>query len=53
MPIVGISLMVLLVILLIGAVPTQTDGREWTRSGSGILGAFLVVILLLTTSIRI
>lgn len=52
MPTLGIILMVALVLLLIGVVPTNTDGRSWTRSGGGILGAFLVVILLLASSVR-
>jgi hypothetical protein len=49
----GIILMVILVLLLTGLVPAQTDGRNWSQSGSGILGAFLVVVLLLTASVRI
>jgi hypothetical protein len=48
----GIIAMVVLVLLLLGAVPTSMDGRSWTRSGGGILGAFLVVILLLSASVR-
>jgi hypothetical protein len=48
----GIILMVVLVMLLVGLVPVQGDGRSWSRSGSGILGAFLVVALLLTVSVR-
>lgn len=53
MPTLGIIMMVALVLLLIGLVPTTTDGRSWTRSGGGILGAFLVVILLLSASVRL
>jgi len=50
MAIFGIILMVSLILLLVGLVPVQADGRSW--SGSGILGAFLVVTLLLTVSVR-
>jgi Protein of unknown function (DUF3309) len=52
MPMLGTVLLVALVLLLIGAVPVHTDGRAWSRSPSGILGAFLVVLLLLTASVR-
>lgn len=53
MPVLGTILMVAMVLLLISAVPVQTDGRAWSRSPGGILGGFLVVILLLTASINI
>ena len=49
----GVFLLAVLVLSLLGAVPVQTDGRSWSRSGGGILGAFLVVLLLLTASVRI
>ncbi len=53
MPTLGIIMMVALVLMLIGLVPTATDGRNWTQSGGGVLGAFLVVILLLSASVRL
>lgn len=52
MPMLGTVLLVALVLLLISAVPVHTDGRPWGRSPGGILGAVLVVLLLLTTSVR-
>jgi len=53
MAIFGVILMVILILLLVGLVPVQTEGRSWSTSGSGILGAFLVVALILTVSVRI
>jgi hypothetical protein len=52
MAIFGIILMVVTILLLVGLVPVQSDGRSWQRSGSGILGAFLVVALLLTVTVQ-
>lgn len=49
---IGILMLALLVPIFIGLVPTTTDGRSWTSSGGGILGALLVVVLLLSTSVR-
>ena len=52
MPILGTMLLVGLVVLLMSAVPVHTDGKPWSRSPGGVLGAFLVVILLLTASVN-
>jgi hypothetical protein len=52
MAIFGIILMVVTILLLVGLVPVQSDGRSWSRSGSGILGAVLVVTLLLTVTVQ-
>lgn len=52
MPVLGTILLVAMVLLLLGAVPVHTDGRAWSRSPGGILGAFLVVLLLLTASVN-
>lgn len=44
---VGLILIIILVILLIGAVPTWPHSAGWGPYPSGILGVILVVILIL------
>lgn len=43
----GTILLVVLVLLLIGAIPSWPHSRGWGYGPSGILGAILVVILIL------
>lgn len=43
----GTVLLIVLVLLLIGAIPTWPHSRSWGYGPSGILGAILVVVLIL------
>jgi hypothetical protein len=43
----GTILIVILVLLLIGALPTWGHSRSWGRGPSGILGLILVIVLIL------
>lgn len=43
----GTVLLIVLVLLLIGAIPTWPHSRAWGYGPSGILGAILVVVLIL------
>lgn len=44
---IGTILLVLLILLLVGALPTWTYSRGWGYGPSGLLGAILVVVLVL------
>lgn len=43
----GTVLLIVLVLLLIGAIPTWPHSRSWGYGPSGILGVILVVVLIL------
>ena len=43
----GIALMVILILVLIGAVPTWPHSRNWGYYPSGGLGLILVIVVLL------
>lgn len=43
----GLILLILVIVLLLGAVPTWPYSREWGYAPSGVLGLLLVVLLLL------
>jgi hypothetical protein len=43
----GTILVVLLVLMLIGAVPTWSHSRSWGYMPSGVLGMLLVVVIVL------
>ena len=43
----GTILLVILVILLIGALPTWGHSRSWGYGPSGILGSVLIILLIL------
>jgi hypothetical protein len=43
----GTILLVLLVLLLLGAIPTWPYSRGWGYGPSGVLGAVLLVVLVL------
>lgn len=43
----GTVLLIVLVLLLIGAIPSWPHSRGWGYGPSGILGAILVVVLIL------
>lgn len=50
---VGTILLIILVLLLIGAVPSWGYSRNWGYGPSGILGVILVVVLILLLMGRI
>lgn len=43
----GTVLLVVLVLLLLGAIPSWPHSRGWGYGPSGILGAILIVVLIL------
>ena len=43
----GTVLLIVLILLLIGAIPTWPHSRGWGYAPSGVLGAVLLVILVL------
>jgi hypothetical protein len=49
----GTILIVLLVLILIGAIPTWPHSRSWGYMPSGLLGVVLVVVLVLLVLGRI
>ncbi|ODN70963.1 DUF3309 family protein [Methylobrevis pamukkalensis] len=44
---VGTILLIVLVLLLIGVIPSWPHSRSWGYGPSGILGAVLIVVLIL------
>jgi uncharacterized membrane protein YdcZ (DUF606 family) len=44
---VGTIILILVVLLLIGALPTWPYSREWGYAPGGVLGAVVVVLLIL------
>ncbi|WP_173933789.1 DUF3309 family protein [Chelativorans sp. Marseille-P2723] len=49
----GTILIIILILLLIGAIPSWPHSREWGYGPSGIVGIILVVILILVLTGRI
>jgi hypothetical protein len=49
----GTILIIILVLLLIGAIPSWGHSRSWGYGPSGILGLILVVVLILVLMGRI
>jgi uncharacterized protein DUF3309 len=43
----GLILTVLLILLLLGALPTWPHSREWGYAPSGVLGTVLLIVLIL------
>ncbi|MDP3282611.1 MAG: DUF3309 family protein [Nitrosomonas sp.] len=43
----GTILLVILILMLIGAIPTWPHSREWGYFPSGILGTILLILLIL------
>ena len=43
----GLILLIILVLLLIGALPTWDHSREWGYFPGGILGTVLIIVLIL------
>jgi hypothetical protein len=44
---VGLILLILVILLLVGALPTWGHSRKWGYAPSGVLGLVLVIVLLL------
>ena len=49
----GTVLLVILILLLIGALPTYPYSRGWGYGPSGILGVVLIIVLILLLTGRI
>jgi len=49
----GTILLIVLVLLLVGAIPTWPHSRSWGYGPSGLLGVVLVVLLILLLTGRI
>ena len=43
----GTILLIILILMLIGAIPTWPHSREWGYGPSGILGLILIVLIIL------
>ncbi|HHF7368248.1 TPA: DUF3309 family protein [Legionella bozemanae] len=43
----GTILIVVLILILIGALPTWGHSREWGYAPSGIIGTILIIVLIL------
>ena len=43
----GLILLIVIVLLLVGAVPTWPHSRSWGYGPSGLLGVILVVVIVL------
>jgi hypothetical protein len=49
----GLILLIVLILLLVGALPTWPHSQNWGPAPSGILGTVLVVVLILVLIGRI
>jgi hypothetical protein len=49
----GLILLIVLVLLLVGAIPTWPHSSSWGYGPSGLLGVVLVVVLVLLVTGRI
>ena len=49
----GTVLLVILILLLVGAIPSWPHSRSWGYGPSGILGIVLVVVLVLALTGRV
>jgi hypothetical protein len=49
----GTVLLVVLILLLVGAIPSWPHSRSWGYGPSGILGVVLVVVLVLALTGRV
>jgi hypothetical protein len=47
MPGLGVILLIILILLLLGAVPTWPHSRSWGYGPSGLLGVLLIVVIVL------
>lgn len=46
-PMLGTVLLIVLVLLLIGSLPTYPHSRKWGYGPSGVVGTLLVILLIL------
>jgi VIT1/CCC1 family predicted Fe2+/Mn2+ transporter len=44
---IGTILLVILILVLIGAIPTWPHSRSWGYAPSGVVGTILIVVLIL------
>jgi Protein of unknown function (DUF3309) len=49
----GTVLLIVLILLLVGAIPSWPHSRNWGYGPSGILGVVLVVVLILALTGRV
>ncbi len=49
----GLVLLIVLVLLLLGAIPSWNYSRNWGYGPSGILGVILVIVILLMVTGRL
>ena len=49
----GTVLLVILILLLVGAIPSWPHSRSWGYGPSGILGIMLIVVLVLALTGRV
>ena len=43
----GLILLVVLVLILLGVIPTWSHSRSWGYAPSGVIGAILIIVLVL------
>lgn len=49
----GLILLIILIVLLLGAVPTWPHSRSWGYRPSGVLGLLLLIVILLLLTGRL
>lgn len=49
----GLVLLIVLVLLLVGAIPTWSHSASWGYAPSGVLGVVLVIVLVLLLTGRL
>ena len=49
----GTILLILLILLLVGAIPSWPHGRGWGYGPSGVLGVVVVIVLILLLTGRL
>lgn len=50
---IGTILLIVLVLLLIGAIPTWPHSRSWGYAPSGVLGLVVIVLLIMVVTGRL
>ena len=50
---VGTILLILLILLLVGAIPTWPHSKSWGYAPSGVLGIVLVIVIVLLLTGRL
>jgi hypothetical protein len=49
----GTSLLIILILVLVGALPTWSYSRSWGYGPSGVLGVFVILLLILALTGRL